>query len=59
METNKEKAEQVYQRLQSMYEIMQQTGGTDDVENAIFEFEDCVSEDDYGAWLEKYSYFVW
>ena len=59
METNKEKAEQVYQRLQSMYEIMQQTGGTDDVENAIFEFEDCVNEVDYGAWLEKYSYFVW
>ncbi len=54
----KEEAEKVYERLQSMYELMQQTGGTEDIENAIFDFENCVTEEDYGEWLKKYSYFV-
>ena len=58
MESAKEKAEQVYERLQTMYELMQQTGGTEDVEHAIFDFEDCASEDDYAAWLKKYEFFA-
>ena len=54
----KEEAEKVYERLQSMYELMSQTGGTEDIENAIFEFENCVSEEDFKEWLDKYSYFA-
>ena len=54
----KEEAEEVYERLQSMYELMQQTGGTDDIENAIFDFENCVTEADYEEWLKKYSFFA-
>ncbi len=54
----KEEAEKVYERLQSMYELMSQTGGTDDIENAIFDFENCVTEADYEEWLKKYSYFA-
>ena len=57
MESEREKAEQVYERLHTMYELMSQTGGTADVERAIFEFEDCVSEEDYAAWLKKYDFF--
>jgi hypothetical protein len=53
-----EEAESLYERLKSMYEIMQQTGGTEDVESAIFEYEDCVSEEDYANWLKKYSFFA-
>lgn len=52
-----EEATAVYQRLQEMYEIMSQMGGTEDIENAIFEYEDCVSDDDYKNWLNKYSYY--
>ena len=50
-------AEEVYAHLQEMYELMSQTGFTEDVEAAIFEYEDCVSDEDYAAWLEKYSYY--
>lgn len=50
-------AEELYNRLQAMYELMAQGGDTEDIENAIFEYEDCVSEDDYTKWLEKYSYY--
>ena len=52
-----EEAEAVYQRLQEMYELMSQMGGTEDVEQAIFEYEDCCTDEDYAAWLEKYSYY--
>ncbi len=52
-----EEAEAVYQRLQEMYEIMSQTGGTEDIEQAIFEYEDCATDDDYASWLKKYSYY--
>jgi len=58
MESAKEKAEQVYERLQTMYELMQQTGGTEDVERAIFDFEDCSCEEDYASWLKKYEFFA-
>ncbi|MBQ1833142.1 MAG: hypothetical protein II114_05130 [Treponema sp.] len=50
--------EELYKRLQVMYEHMQQTGLTEDVENAIFDYEDCVTDEDYAEWLKKYSYFV-
>ncbi len=49
--------EALYRQLQTMYEHMQQTGLSEDVENAIFEYEDCVSEEDYAVWFKKYSYF--
>ncbi len=52
-----EEAEAVYQRLQEMYELMSQMGGTEDVEQAIFDYEDCNTDEDYAAWLEKYSYY--
>ncbi|MBQ5400381.1 MAG: hypothetical protein IIU15_04075 [Treponema sp.] len=51
-------AEEVYKRLQVMYEIMQQSGDCQDLENAIFEYEDCVTPEDYAAWKEKYSFFL-
>lgn len=50
-------AEEVYERLQSMYELMRQDCDTAELENAIFEYEDCVSEEDFAAWLEKYSFY--
>jgi hypothetical protein len=37
---------------------MQQTGGTEDVEKAIFDFEDCISEEDYENWLKQYDFFA-
>ena len=49
---------EVYQRLQSMYEFMQESGGTEDIENAIFDFENCVTDADYEQWLNTYSYFA-
>ncbi len=58
MESEREKAEQVYERLHTMYELMSQTGGTEDVEKAIFDFEDCVSDEDYAEWLKKYEFFA-
>ena len=51
-------AEEVYKRLQVMYEIMQQSGDCQDLENAIFEYEDCVTPEDYAAWKEKYAFFL-
>ena len=53
-----EEVKALYERLQSMYEYMQQTIDTKDVETAIFEYEDCVSNEDYSAWYKKYSYFL-
>ncbi len=53
-----EEAEELYERLQAFYEIMQQGGDTQDVENAIFEYEDCVTEEDYAAWCKKYSFYA-
>ena len=53
---NKE-AEALYEQLQTMYEMMQQAFDTQEIESAIFEYEDCGSDEDYAAWLEKYSYF--
>ncbi len=50
--------ENLYKQLQTMYEMMQQGFDTQDVESAIFEYEDCVSDEDYEAWYKKYSYFV-
>ena len=37
--------DKIYEQLQAMYELMQQLGDTQEVENAIFEYEDCVSEE--------------
>ena len=50
-------AQDLYNQLQAMYELMQREGYTEDVENAIFEYEDCVTEEQYAQWLEKYSYY--
>ena len=47
----------LYGRLQEMYELMSQIGGTEDIEEAIFAYEDCVSDEDYQAWLGKYAYY--
>jgi hypothetical protein len=52
-----DKAEAVYQRLQQMYEIMSQSDSTEDIEKAIFAFEDCETDADYDSWLEKYNYY--
>ena len=49
--------EELYKRLQEMYELMSHTGFSEDVEQAIFSYEDCVTEEDYKAWYEKYSYY--
>ena len=48
----------LYERLQTMYEVMQQIGGTEDVENAIFDYEDCVTDEDYANWVKKYEYYA-
>ncbi len=53
-----QEAEDLYQRLQSMFEFMNQAIDTQEIENAIFEYEDCATDDDYKAWVEKYSYFM-
>ena len=52
-----QETEELYQRLQEMYELMNHTGFSEDVEQAIFAYEDCVTDDDYKAWYEKYSYY--
>lgn len=41
-----------------MYELMQQTGYTEEVENAIFDYENCVSDEDFARWREKYAHFL-
>lgn len=48
----------LYERLQAMYEFMQNAIDTQEVENAIFEYEDCVTEEDYKNWVQKYSFFM-
>lgn len=48
----------LYERLQAMYEFMQNAIDTQEVENAIFEYEDCVTEEDYKNWVRKYSFFM-
>ncbi len=50
-------ADDLYAQLQKMYEFMQESGATEDIEKAIFEYEDCVSEDEYSSWLKKYEYY--
>lgn len=50
-------ADELYAQLQGMYEYMQEGGVTEDIENAIFAYEDCVSEEEYAAWLKKYDYY--
>lgn len=50
--------DKTYEQLHAMYEMMQQLGDTEEVENAIFEYEDCVSEEDYARWREKYAHFL-
>ena len=51
-------SDELYARLQTMYEMMHEYGETQDLENAIFEYEDCVTEEDFNKWKEKYSYFL-
>lgn len=51
------KADELYVKLQEMYEFMKETGDTQDIEAAIFDYEDCTTDEDYENWLQQYSYF--
>lgn len=55
---NQNDTDETYARLQEMYELMQQLGLSEEIENAIFDYEDCVSDEDYARWREKYGHFL-